>query len=79
MKLSTIWVIGCISLVVAGVACLFVGVNPGFLHPPAAGEGGEMEEVIPPSSDEEEDNGEPEEKKEPGEEHRRVHGQSPDR
>jgi hypothetical protein len=49
MRLSTACLIGCIGLFLAGLACLFIGVNPGFLRQLADPEGGGIENRSPPS------------------------------
>ncbi|QJE96265.1 hypothetical protein [Luteolibacter luteus] len=78
MKLSTLGVIGCVGLAVAGLVCLFIGVNPNFLHPQAPPDDSAIEEVVAPSPPED-DEEQPEEEKKPEPEHRRVRGQSPSR
>ena len=50
MKLSTACLIGCIGLFLAGLACLFIGVNPGFVRQQAPPDSGAVENGIPPSS-----------------------------
>ena len=49
MKLSTACLIGCIGLFLAGLACFFIGVNPGFMRQSAPPDGGAIENGIPPS------------------------------
>lgn len=78
MKFPAACVIGCTGLVLAGIACLFFGVNPGVLYPaPASPDGGRLEEITPPFTHEA-GGVEPKEEKKP-DEGREARGQSPGR
>jgi hypothetical protein len=81
MKLYTACVIGCIGLFFAGIACLFIGVNPGFMRQPAPPDGGAIEERIPPSPREATETPEKPEKEDEEKpvEAKELRGQSPSR